>query len=98
MSITELEHKVGEAVRLLGAMANEGRLLVLCHLAEGQLTVTDLGERTGMSQPALSQQLSKLRAWSIVSARRSGRSVHYELAPGPARHVLETLYDAYCAP
>ena len=59
-SETDFMRQAGEASRLLKAMANESRLLVLCLLAEeGELAVADLAQRVGLSQPALSLQLAK---------------------------------------
>lgn len=98
MEIARLEKSSEEASRLLTAMANRKRLLILCHLAEGELTVAELEGRVGLSQSAVSQHLSKLRAWNLVDGKRVGQSVRYRLTSGPAREVIETLYDVYCGP
>jgi len=98
MEIEKLEARADEASRLLDAMANAKRLLILCNLVEGELNVTELSARVGLAQSPLSQHLSKLRAWDLVSARRDGQQVRYSLASEAVRRVLETLYDIYCAP
>ena len=49
-----------------------------------------------LAQSSLSQQLSKLRAWGLVRARRDGQQVHYSLASDAVREVLVTLYQIYC--
>lgn len=98
MEIARLEKSSEEASRLLTAMANRKRLLILCHLAEGELTVAELEGRVRLSQSAVSQHLSKLRAWNLVDGERAGQSVRYRLTSGPARVVIETLYDVYCGP
>lgn len=98
MEILQLERRSEEASRLLTAMANRKRLLILCHLVAGELPVAELEERVGLSQSALSQHLSKLRAWGLVEGERNGQSVRYRLTSGPAREVIETLYGVYCEP
>ena len=68
------------------------------HLFEGEHSVTELMERVGLSQSALSQQLAKLRAMKLVQTRRDGRTIYYRLASGDIEKVLETLYSIYCEP
>src|SRR3546814_7139004 len=59
---SEFTGQAGEASRLLKALSNESRLLVLCFLVDaGELSVGELTERVGLSQSALSQHLAKLR-------------------------------------
>jgi DNA-binding transcriptional ArsR family regulator len=98
MEILQLEKRSEEASRLLTAMANRKRLLILCHLVAGEMPVSELEDRVGLSQSALSQHLSKLRAWGLVEGDRNGQSVRYRLTSGPARKVIETLYEVYCEP
>lgn len=87
----------GEASALLKALANEQRLLILCHLAEGELAVGELQERLELSQSALSQHLAKLREASLVRTRRDAQTVYYGLADGPAQALMATLHGIYCA-
>ncbi|MFP5373694.1 MAG: ArsR/SmtB family transcription factor [Gammaproteobacteria bacterium] len=86
-----------EAAALLRALANEQRLLVLCHLAGGELSVGQLLGRVALSQSALSQHLAILREGGFVHARRQAQQVFYALADGPARQVMQTLHALYCA-
>ena len=98
MEIERLEEKAEEASRLLGAMANPRRLLILCNLLVREMNVTELGERAGLGQSPMSQHLSKLRALGLVTTRRDGQQVYYRLASDEVRRVLETLYGLYCGP
>lgn len=98
MEIALLEKKADEAVRLLGAMANAKRLLILCNLLDYELSVGELSKLVDLAQSPLSQHLSKLRAWSLVKARRDGQMVYYSLASEEVRKVLTTLYGIYCQP
>ncbi|WP_374621952.1 ArsR/SmtB family transcription factor [Devosia sp.] len=97
MEPTLLAQKSDMAASLLNAMANQSRLMILCHLLNEELTVTQLSERVGLNQSPLSQHLSKLRALGLVKTRREGQSIHYRLASPAVEAVLQTLYGIYCA-
>ncbi len=97
MEIEKMEANAEQATRLLTAMANSKRLLILCNLLEREMNVTELGDRVGLGQSPLSQHLSKLRAWDFVKTRREGQQVHYSLASDAVKQVLTTLYGIYCA-
>ncbi|HET9049462.1 MAG TPA: metalloregulator ArsR/SmtB family transcription factor [Chiayiivirga sp.] len=85
-----------EAARLLKALANEQRLMILCLLAEHERPVHELNALLDLSQSALSQHLAVLRAEGMVQTRREAQSIIYALAPGPAATVIETLHQIYC--
>jgi DNA-binding transcriptional ArsR family regulator len=95
----ELAAKAAEAARLLRLLANENRLLVLCHLAgEGEMGVGALADAVGLSQPALSQHLAKLREDGLVATRREAQSVFYRIADRKVARLLEVLRELYCPP
>ena len=93
-----LAEKAEEASRLLTAMANPKRLMVMCNQLEGEKSVGELAELVGLSQAALSQHLGKMRALSLVTTRRDGQTIFYGLASEQVREMLETLYRLFCAP
>lgn len=88
--------KVCETTSLLKALANENRLLVLCHLAQGEKSVTELEALIGIRQPNLSQQLARLRTAGLVSTRRDAKSVYYSLDSAAASHVTRLLHQLFC--
>ena len=91
------ERQAGEAVALLKGMANEARLLVLCHLSESdELSVSELVERVGLSQSALSQHLAKLREEGLVATRKEAQTVFYSVSDPKAGQLLALLHDLFC--
>ena len=98
MMPTDLTASAHRASALLKALANPDRLVILCHLAEGERTVTELGALLDLRQPTLSQQLARLRADDLVQTRRDGKNIYYSLASPEATRVIELLYELYCAP
>ncbi len=94
--LTELHDMASNACELLKAMANEWRLMILCQLAEGEKTVSELQGLLGLSQSALSQHLAILRREKIVHSRKHAQSVIYSLTGDEATKVMESLHDVFC--
>ena len=84
------------AAAMLRTLANPQRLRILCLLAEGERTVSELTQATGVRQAAASQQLQRLRAESMVSARREGRHVYYSLSDPAVLAIIRTLSRIFC--
>jgi ArsR family transcriptional regulator len=91
-----LEARAGQAARLLRALANERRLLILCQLSGGERSVGELQPLVGLSQSALSQHLATLREEGIVATRREAQTIHYRIADPAAVAVVATLAEIFC--
>jgi len=91
-----MQQHAAAAAELMKALGNEARLMVLCSLAAGERSVSELNEHVLLSQSALSQQLARLRAQGLVTTRRESQTIYYSLAPGPAKRVIQLLQDIYC--
>lgn len=96
MNFQELAPKAAEAERLLKALASSHRLMILCGLHKGEMSVTALEQAIGLSQPSLSQQLARLRADALVKTRRESQTIHYSLADERASRVIELVYELFC--
>ena len=92
----EMRVHAADAARLLKALSNSSRLMVLCSLAQGELSVGEINARVPLSQSALSQHLGVLRRDGLVNTRRSAQVIYYRLADGPAERLIETLHDIFC--
>lgn len=91
----DIAERAGEASDLLKAMAHEGRLMILSLLAERERSVTELETILALRQPAVSQQLARLRADNLVSTRREGKLIYYSLVSNQARELVKTLSKLY---
>lgn len=94
--LQEMREHAGDATRLLKALANENRLMILCTLSEGELSVGQLNQRVDLSQSALSQHLAVLRRDGLVRTRREAQTIYYALADGPVGRIIGVLHDIYC--
>ena len=92
------EESASRAAALLRVLGNEKRLMVLCQLADGELSVGALQARVDLSQSALSQHLALLRKHGIVATRRESQTIHYRIADPAALRVIQTLAELFCPP
>jgi DNA-binding transcriptional ArsR family regulator len=85
-----------QASNFLKAISHEGRLMILCHLASGEKSVTELESLLSARQAAVSQQLSRLRLEGLVTPRREGKTIFYSLTDDRPKQIMEVVYDLFC--
>lgn len=96
LDIESMRVAASRACGLMKVLANPDRMLLLCHVSQGELCVGDLERETGIRQPTLSQQLTVLREEQLVATRREGKQVFYSIASDEALAVMQVLHDLYC--
>lgn len=84
------------ATAVLRALANDDRLLLLCHLSQGEASVGQMERALGIGQPTLSQQLGVMRRLQLVATRREGKQIFYRIDDPKVLMLLGTLYQLYC--
>lgn len=97
VNLVDLAPKAQEAESFLKALANRHRLMVLCELHKGELSVTRLQEAIGLSQSSLSQHLARLRGDRLVKTRRESQTIYYSLANAGVSRFIGLLYEMFCA-
>lgn len=98
LDIDRLRSSAEDASRLMKALSNPARLLLLCQLAQGEQRVGELEATVGILQPTLSQQLGVLRDEGLVSTRRESTSIYYRINSPQALAVMNVLYEQFCNP
>ncbi|MDR0235030.1 metalloregulator ArsR/SmtB family transcription factor [Acinetobacter sp.] len=96
LQIDVMRDSASTVVNILKSLANTDRLLILCHLTQQELNVSQIEEHTQINQPTLSQQLMMLRKSDVVSTRRDGKQIYYSIKDEKLTTVLTTLYGLYC--
>ncbi len=94
--VVNLHAAAEQASKLLKAISNRDRLVLLCQMTRAECSVSELEAITGIQQPTLSQQLTVLRTEALVNTRREGKQIFYSLASNEALAVLQVLYQLYC--
>jgi ArsR family transcriptional regulator len=92
----QFEASAAAAAKLLKALSNERRLMILCQLGDRELAVGQIRPRVGLSQSALSQHLAVLREQGVVATRREGQTIFYRIADPAAVKVVTTLAEIFC--
>jgi DNA-binding transcriptional ArsR family regulator len=96
LDLEDMQSAAGQACRMMKVLANPDRLMILCQLSKGEMRVGEIEETLGILQPTLSQQLTVLRDAELVSARREGKNIYYQLSSPQALAVMEVLYSQFC--
>ncbi len=96
LDIEALRAAAGQAVKALKVMANEDRLLLLCQLSQGEMSVGELEAALDIHQPTLSQQLGVLRNEGVVTTRRDGKRICYSLADPRLLQIMQLMHALYC--
>ena len=91
-----LINQAQEVATILKQLSNKYRLVILCTLAEKEMSVGELNEKIALSQSALSQHLGKLREAKLVETRRESQTIYYRVEDPKVRALLKALYDNYC--
>lgn len=94
--LEKMEENVETASQLLKAIASPNRLMLLCALAEGEKSVSELADVLDLRQATVSQHLARLRQEDLVETRREAQSVFYSIADKTAEKIIQLLYKRYC--
>ena len=97
MDFEAMHRNAGEAVRLLKSLANESRLMVMCVLAEGEVSVGSLNDRIDLSQSSLSQHLAVLREQGLVKTLHESKTIYYSLSDTAAIGLIQKLHEIFCS-
>ncbi|OUL83191.1 ArsR/SmtB family transcription factor [Paraburkholderia hospita] len=96
IDLATMQAGAANACALLKVLANPDRLLLMCQLSQGEMSVGELEEQLGIRQPTLSQQLGVLRENELVATRREGKNIFYSVASPQALAVMAVLYEQFC--
>ncbi len=91
-----LRSSADSACNLMKTMANSDRLMLLCQLSQGEKSVGELEAILDIRQPTLSQQLTVLREAELVSTRREGKNIFYNISSQSALAVMRVLSQQIC--
>lgn len=91
--LSELKANAHAMAARLKLMSHPERLLMLCRLDEGEASVTELIELSGLSQSAVSQHLALLREEGVVSIRGAAQTRYYSLSDPIVVGIIHALCE-----
>jgi DNA-binding transcriptional ArsR family regulator len=93
-----MEESAKQIAELLKVLANENRLMILCTLMEQPMTVGDIAKRlpNNITQSALSQHLTLLKAHGILDFKKTGQNITYSIADHRVEEIINVLKKHYC--
>ena len=89
MLIASTTSTIDLQAKLFRGFADSSRLSILETLREGERTVSDLVQATGLNQPNVSNHLSCLRDCGLVTVRQQGRFAYYSLSDERVAQLLQ---------
>ncbi len=97
IDLERLQDNSFEAADFLKTLANSNRLMILSRLLGKEICVGDLEKNLDISQSALSQHLSRMRAEGLVSTRRHSQQIFYKIKDDRVAEMLKLTYDLFCS-
>ena len=90
---SELKTNAGRMAARLKLMSHPERLLMLCRMDEGEVSVSELVDLSGLSQSSVSQHLALLREEGVVTIRSEAQTRFYSLSDPIVSGIIHALCD-----
>lgn len=91
MNVEKINKDIKQLTKLLKALSNEKRLVIICAVYAQEKNVGELEKITGLSQSALSQHLARLRSDDILCTRREAQTIFYSIKDENVRRLMNVL-------
>ena len=95
-SMSRLKQQSAEVAALLKQLSHPQRLLIMCSMAEGEKSVSEIENVCGASQSAVSQFLKGMRLEGLIEARREGKQVFYKIVDQRILKLIQSMYLIFC--
>lgn len=86
-----------DVANVLKAIAHPQRLMLMCHLAEGEKNVSELLELCEISQSQLSQFLNRMNREKLLKVRKEGHFSYYSIADKQILKLIQSMQKIFCA-
>lgn len=96
MSLELLQEKCVEVSAIMKAISHPQRLMLMCHLSEGEKNVSELLELCELSQSQLSQFLNRLQREKLLNVRRDGTFSYYSIADKNITKLIQAMQKIFC--
>lgn len=91
--LARLKDSAAQMAHRLKIMSHPERLLMLCRMDEGEASVSELTELSGLSQSSVSQHLAMLREEEVVAIRGEAQTRWYRLKDPTVSAIIHALCE-----
>jgi DNA-binding transcriptional ArsR family regulator len=96
ISLSQMKNNCDNVAAILKAIAHPQRLMLLCHLADGEKTVGELEKLCGGSQSSISQFLKLMKLEDMLTSEKRGLFVYYKILDPKVKKLVFSLYKIFC--
>lgn len=96
MNLELMQSKCVEVAAVMKAIAHPQRLMLMCHLAEGEKNVSELLDLCDISQSQLSQFLNRMQREKLLQVRREGNFSYYSIADKNTHKLIQSMQKIFC--
>ncbi len=86
-------HQLQLEAKLYKGFGDPSRLAIIESITKKQLTVSEIVEATGLSQPNVSMHLACLYDCGLVSNKKEGRNSYYELTGTHVKKIVKLAQE-----
>ncbi len=91
--MNENEKKFEEFANIFKALGHPVRLKILCILNSNKCNVTNIENQINISQSRVSQHLRLLRLSHIISPKRVGKEICYEIVNENVKKIISSFFN-----
>ena len=96
MNFKVMQAKCEEVAGVMKAIAHPQRLMLMCHLSQGEKSVSELLALCDVSQSQLSQFLNRLQREKLLRVRREGNFSYYRIADKNMTKLIQSMQKIFC--
>lgn len=91
-----MQTKCVDVAGIMKAIAHPQRLMLMCHLAEGEKNVSELLGLCEISQSQLSQFLNRMQREKLLKVRKEGQFSYYSIADKQILKLIQSMQKIFC--
>jgi DNA-binding transcriptional ArsR family regulator len=96
MNPEKMKTQCTEVAGIMKALAHPQRLMLMCHMAEGEKNVSEMLELCDISQSQLSQFLNRMQRERLLKVRKEGNFVFYSIADKKIVKLILSMHKIFC--
>jgi DNA-binding HxlR family transcriptional regulator len=96
MSMDKMKRKCDEVSGIMKAIAHPQRLMIMCHLSEGEKNVSEIQQLCDISQSQLSQFLNRMQREKLLKVRKDSQFSYYSIADKKLIKLVESMQKIFC--